>query len=124
MVKAPKVKLLPAILTVTEMERLIGITRKLRYRVFLLAIYSMGLRLGETLSLQAGDIDGQRKQIHVRRGKGYKDRFVPLPDLTYQALRMLWSKHRNLCWLFPNPVHLSAFTMRPHTWTAAALKPP
>ena len=53
----------------------------------------MGLRLRETLSLQVGDIDGQRKQIHVRRGKGHKDRFVPLPDLTYQALRALWSKH-------------------------------
>ncbi|CAB1064150.1 hypothetical protein D1BOALGB6SA_8941, partial [Olavius sp. associated proteobacterium Delta 1] len=35
---------------------------------------------------------------------GHKDRFVPLPDLTYQALRALWCKHRNPCWLFPNPV--------------------
>ena len=36
------------------------------------------------------------------RGKGHKDRFVPLPDLTYHALRSLWQKHRNPCWLFPN----------------------
>ncbi|CAB1062109.1 hypothetical protein D1BOALGB6SA_6885, partial [Olavius sp. associated proteobacterium Delta 1] len=35
---------------------------------------------------------------------GHKDRFVPLPDLTYQALRALWCKHRNPCWLFPNPL--------------------
>jgi len=54
--------------------------------------------------LQVGDIDGQRKQIHIRRGKGHKDRFVPLPDLSYQALRVLWYKHRNPCWLFPNAV--------------------
>jgi site-specific recombinase XerD len=64
---------------------MIAATRNLRYRVFLLATYSMGLRLGEVLSLQVGDIDGQRKQVHIRRGKGHKDRFVPLPDLTYPA---------------------------------------
>jgi len=101
-VKAPKVRSLPDILTVSEVEQLIGATRNLRYRIFLLATYSMGLRLGETLSLQVGDIDGQRKQVHIRRGKGHKDRFVPLPDLTYEGLRALWCKHRNPCWLFPN----------------------
>lgn len=103
-IKAPEVRSLPDILTVAEVEQLIGATRKLRYRVFVLATYSMGLRLGETLALQVGDVDGQRKQIHVRRGKGHKDRFVPLPDLTYQALRALWCKHRNPCWLFPNAI--------------------
>ena len=103
-VKAPKVRSLPDILTVTEIEKMIGATRKLRYRVFLLTTYSMGLRLSETLSLQVGDIDGERKLVHIRRGKGHKDRFVPLPDLTYQALRALWCKHRNPNWLFPNAV--------------------
>jgi site-specific recombinase XerD len=48
-VKAPKVRTLPDILTTTEVEQLIGATRNLRYRVFLLATYSMGLRLSETL---------------------------------------------------------------------------
>jgi len=103
-VKAPKIRSLPDILTVDEVERLIGATCKLRYRVFLLATYSMGLRLSETLNLQVSDIDGQRKLVHIRRGKGHKDRFVPLPDLTYQALRALWCKHRNQRWLFPNAV--------------------
>ena len=101
-IKPPKVRTLPDIFSVSEVEQLIGATRKLRYRVFLLTTYSMGLRLGETLSLQVGDIDGQRKQVHIRRGKGHKDRFVPLPDLTYLALRVLWRKHRNPSWLFPN----------------------
>ena len=50
-VKVPKVRSLPDILTTTEVEQLIGATRKLRYRVFLLATYSMGLRLSETLAL-------------------------------------------------------------------------
>ena len=91
-IKAPKVRSLPDILTIAEVEQLIGATRKLRYRVFLLATYSMGLRLSETLALQVGDIDGKRKRVHIRRGKGHKDRFVPLPDLTYHALRALWCK--------------------------------
>jgi integrase/recombinase XerD len=103
-IKAPRVRTLADILSVAEVEQLIGATRNLRYRVFILATYSMGLRLGETLALEVGDIDGPRRQVHIRRGKGHKDRLVPLPDLTYQALRALWRKHRNPRLLFPNPV--------------------
>jgi integrase len=107
-VKPPKVKSLPDILTPSEIELIIGKTRKLRYRVFLLTTYSMGLRLSETLSLQVGDIDSERKLVHIRRGKGHKDRFVPLPDLTLEGLRELWRKHRHPKLLFPNangPLH-------------------
>lgn len=103
-VKPPKVKSIPDILTPSEIERLLGATRKLRYRVFLLTVYSMGLRLDEALSLQVSDIDAQRKLVHIRRGKGAKDRMVPLPDLTLTALRTLWTKHRHPDLLFPNPV--------------------
>jgi integrase len=103
-VKAPRVKTLPDILTLTEIEQLIGATRKLRYRVFLLTTYSMGLRLSETLALEVGDIDRERQQGHIRRGKGHKDRLVPLPDLTYQGLRALWCKHRHPRLLFPSAV--------------------
>lgn len=53
-VKPPKVKSIPEILTSAEVEKLIGATRKLRYRIFLLTTYSMGLRLEEALSLQVG----------------------------------------------------------------------
>ncbi len=56
----------------------------------------------ETLSLQVGDIDASRKRVHVRRGKGHKDRLVPLPDLALLGLRELWTKHRNPTLLFPN----------------------
>ena len=102
MVKPPKVKSIPDILTPTEIEQLICATKKMRYRVFLLTTYSMGLRLTEALSLEVGDIDAGRKRIHVRRGKGHKDRMVPLPDRTLEALRILWSKHRHPRLLFPN----------------------
>jgi integrase/recombinase XerD len=101
-VKPPKVRTIPDILTPDEIERIIGKARKLRYRVFLLTTYSMGLRLGETLALQVGDIDAERKRVHIRRGKGHKDRLVPLPDLTLTGLRALWRRHRNPNLLFPN----------------------
>jgi len=101
-VKPPKVKTIPDILTPSEIEQIIGATRKLRYRVFILTTYSMELRLGEILSLQVGDIDAQRKLVHIHRGKGHKDRFIPLPDLTLTGLWELWKSHRNPNFLFPN----------------------
>jgi len=101
-VKPPRVKTIPDILSIAEIERLIAATRKLRYRVFLLTTYSMGLRLEEALSLQISDIDAERHLVHIRRGKGHKDRMVPLPDLTLKALRALWAKHRHPSWIFPN----------------------
>jgi integrase len=101
-IKPPKIHTIPDILTPSEIERLIGATRKLRYRIFLLSTYSMGLRLEEALSLQVGDIDAERQRVHVRRGKGHKDRLVPLPDLTYEGLRALWRKHRHPKLIFPN----------------------
>lgn len=62
----------------------------------------MGLRLEEALSIQVRDIDAGMKRVHIRRGKGHKDRLVPLPDLTLKALRALWCKHRHPKLIFPN----------------------
>jgi len=101
-VKPPKIKTIPDILTTTEIERMIARARMLRYRVFILLTYSLGLRLEEALALQVGDIDADRKLIHIRRGKGHKDRLLPLPDLTLKALRTLWSSHRHDYLLFPS----------------------
>ena len=103
-IKPPKIRSLPDILTPREVERLMGAARKLRYRVFILTTYSMGLRLGETLALEVGDIDAATRRVHIRRGKGHKDRFVPLPNLTCNALRALWARHRHPRLLFPNAV--------------------
>jgi len=102
MIRAPQIRSLPDILSLAEIERLIGSARKLRYRVFVLTTYSMGLRLGETLALEVGDIDREQGRVHIRRGKGHKDRLVPLPELTYLGLRALWARHRHPRLLFPN----------------------
>lgn len=101
-VKPPKVKSLPDVLTVDEVYAIICKVIKLRYKVCLFATYSMGLRLGEGINLQVGDIDSKRMMVHVRKGKGGRDRFVPLPDATLIALRKYWRTHRNPMLLFPN----------------------
>jgi integrase/recombinase XerD len=100
--KPPQVRSLPDILTREETWKLINTTRKLRYRVFFLTVYSMGLRLGEGLQLEIGDIDSVRHRVHVRMGKGKKDRYVPMPEVTLRALRQYWSTHRHPRLLFPN----------------------
>ncbi|MBK1674939.1 recombinase [Ectothiorhodospira shaposhnikovii] len=104
LIKPPKSQRLPDIVTVAEAGRLFDATRILSYRVFYFTLYSLGLglRLGEGLRLQAGDIDASRARVHVRDAKGNKDRLVPLPDVTLTVLRNFWRTHRNPVWLFPS----------------------
>jgi len=100
-IKPPQVKRLPDVLTLKELERLINGTRERRYQTFILVCFSMGLRLGEALTIKVGDIDSERGLLHVRQAKGKKDRFVILPQMALQALRDYWVTHRNPDWLFP-----------------------
>jgi site-specific recombinase XerD len=51
--------------------------------------------------LQVGDVDAARMMVRVHRGKGAKDRFVPLPSSTLRILRQYWVTHRYPVWLFP-----------------------
>ena len=101
-VNPPKARSLPDVPTREEVQRLINGVYRLRYRVFFFVIYSMGLRLGEGLGMEIGDIDSNQRRVHVRQGKGGKDRYVPLPDPTLQHLRRFWRTHRHPRLLFPN----------------------
>ena len=102
LIKPPKSQRLPDIVTVDEARRLFAATRVVSYRVFYFALYSLGLRLGEGLRLQVGDIDALRQRVHIRDAKGNRDRFVPLPQATHHVLRRFWSVHRHPVLLFPN----------------------
>lgn len=102
LIKPRRSQRLPDIVTVEEAKRIIAATRVASYRVFFFTLYSLGLRLGEGLRLQVGDIDAVRARVHIRDAKGNKDRFVPLPQATHQVLRRFWSVHRNPVLLFPN----------------------
>jgi site-specific recombinase XerD len=70
----------PAVLSQAEVRQVLAAVRTLRYRVCLTVMYAYGLRLLEGLRLQASAVDGGRHLLHIRGGKGGKDRFVPLPD--------------------------------------------
>lgn len=92
---------LPAVLSAQEVRRLLKAATPLHNQVYFTTVYSLGLRLHEALYLQVSDIDGQRLQVHVHRGKGAKDRYVPLPEETLALLRTYWKTHQNRPWLFP-----------------------
>src|SRR4051812_13154664 len=96
-----KEKRLPDVLSVDEVRRLIAAVRTHHNRTYFWTVYSLGLRLEEGLRLQVGDIDSDRMVVHVHRGKGAKDRYVPLPSRTREVLRQYWATHRHPEWLFP-----------------------
>jgi len=100
-VRPAREKKLPVVLSAGEVGRVLGCVRRFRYRACLSTIYGCGLRLGEGVRLKVADIDSERMVLHVRQGKGGKDRYVPLPKQTLALLRQQWSSHRHRQWLFP-----------------------
>ena len=92
---------LPTVLSREEVRSLLGCVHTAHNRAFLATVYACGLRLQEALHLEVSDIDSGRMMLHVHRGKGAKDRLVPLPHSTLAALRTHWRTHRNPRLLFP-----------------------
>jgi integrase/recombinase XerD len=95
------VKSLPEVLTIEQVHQIIDACTTLRMSVYFWTVYSLGLRMNEGLNLQIGDIDGQRMMVHIHRGKGAKDRYIPLPLSTLLALRRYWLTHQHPKFLFP-----------------------
>jgi integrase/recombinase XerD len=100
-IRPPKEEKLPVVLSIGEVGCILKCVHRERYRICLGLIYACGLRLLEGVYMQVKDIDGERMQVQVRGGKGNKDRYVPLPQVTLGMLRRYWSRHRNRVWLFP-----------------------
>jgi integrase/recombinase XerD len=111
LVRPAKEKKLPVVLSVEEVHQVLGCVRLRHYRVCLTTIYSCGLRLQEGVQLQVADIDSARMLVHVHRGKGAKDRFVPLPQHTLELLRGYWAAHRNPTWIFPTTRPADVFSL-------------
>ncbi len=101
LVRPPIPKKLPIVLSPEEVWRVVDHVRRPHYRVCLSVIYACGLRLLEGVRLQVSQIDSARMQLHIRGGKGNKDRAIPLPPRTLTLLRAHWRLHRNPVWLFP-----------------------
>jgi len=105
--KAP----MPVILSQIEIPRLLDGFTNAKYRMFFTLIYATGIRIREASQLQTQDIDAMQQVIHVRNGKGGKDRLVPMSGKLYGLLRAYYKHERPPApWLFTsragNPVSL------------------
>jgi len=101
-IKPPKVKRLPNIISPEQVAKVINHTREPRFKVLFLTLYTMGLRINEGLHLTIHDIDSQTMQVHIRNAKGGKDRLVPLPQRTLHAFRSYWCTHHHPELIFPS----------------------
>src|SRR6266705_3241995 len=95
---------LPAVLTVEEVARLIDSARNLLDRTLLMVLYSTGMRNFELRQLQVKDIDSKSMLIHIQRGKGGRDRYVPLSPKLLETLREYWRWMKPKTWLFPGTI--------------------
>jgi site-specific recombinase XerD len=96
---------LPIILTREEAIRLIDSASNLFHRAMLITMYSTGMRRAELCRLKVEDIDSTRMLIHIRQGKGGKDRDVPLSPKTLETLREYWRWMKPKTYLFPGTVN-------------------
>lgn len=95
---------LPVVPSADEVDRFLEAVPVVRYRMLLTVAYGCGLRLSEAVRLEPRDIDSSRMVIHVRRGKGKKDRYVTLSPVLLDLLRCYWLSERPRRWLFPSPL--------------------
>jgi site-specific recombinase XerD len=95
---------LPVVLSIEEVRQILALIRNEVYRTALQLIYSLGLRLNEGVHLMRADIDLERRQVRVRNGKGAKDRYVPLPEVTRLLLCEFLKQTPAQPWLFPGRI--------------------
>jgi integrase len=105
---------LPAVLSRDEVLRLFAAAAEGRDRTLVRTTYACGLRIGEVVRLRVTDIDGGRRVLLVRQGKGQKDRLLPLSPVLLGELRAYWRRYRPAEWLFPGqrrgrPLHLGSW---------------
>lgn len=109
-VRAKRPIIVPVVLTRAETDRLFRAATTQAIYTHLRTVYSCGFRMSEALSMRTGDIDRACGALHVRRGKGDKNRSVILPAATLRMLGQYWRTHRNPEWIFPNELHPSDVT--------------
>jgi integrase/recombinase XerD len=95
-------KRLPTILSKDEVARLINASGNLFRRALLMTLYGTGMRRSEAACLKISDIDSQRMIIRVVKGKGGKDRDLPLSPALLETLREYWRWRKPRLYLFPS----------------------
>jgi site-specific recombinase XerD len=102
-IKLPSIKRdnkLPVVLSREEMKALLKASTLLKHRVLIGVLYGCGLRCHEVRSLLIKDVDFQRNMIHVRQGKGRKDRYVPIGENLSRGLKTYLDAEHPHKWLF------------------------
>jgi site-specific recombinase XerD len=99
--RAKPKKTLPKVLSHAEVRSFLDALRSPKHRAIAFILYSSGLRVSEAARLKVKDIDSDRNQIHVRQGKGRKDRYVMLSPVVLGVLREYVRVDRPYDWLFP-----------------------
>ena len=101
--KRPKKdKKLPVVLSREEISRILSSITNIKHRLILMLIYSAGLRVSEVVKLKPGDIDAERKLIHIKGGKGRKDRYTMLSEVAMETIRRYLKEYGQSKWLFPS----------------------
>jgi integrase/recombinase XerD len=95
---------LPNVLSQDEVKRLIEGTRNRMHRTILMLLYATGVRRTEASRIKVSDIDSGRMVIHIRRGKGLRDRDVPLTPKLLEELREYWRWKKPAVYMFPSKV--------------------
>jgi site-specific recombinase XerD len=95
-------KRIPVVLSREEVLKFLQGILSRKQRMLLTTMYATGMRVGEAVQLTVADIDSRRMTILVSRGKGNKQRLVPLSPKLLTELRLFWQTHRNPVWLFPS----------------------
>lgn len=80
--------------------RILTAPSNIKHRAILMLIYSAGLRVGEVVKLKLEDIDSNRRLIHIKGGKGRKDRFTILSEVALKILKKYYSQYKPRKWLF------------------------
>jgi integrase/recombinase XerD len=93
---------LPTVLSQDEVTRLIEAATNRMHSMLLMLLYATGMRRSEASLLKVSDIDSQRMVIHIHRGKGMRDRDVPLTPKLLEALRDYWRWKKPRVYLFPS----------------------
>ena len=93
---------LPTVLSQDEVVRLIEAAPNRLYRMILVLLYATGVRRTEAARIKVEDIDSQRMVIHIRQGKGARDRDVPLSPKLLEELRSWWRWKKPRGYLFPS----------------------
>src|SRR5213593_3564342 len=104
-VRIAEPQVLPIVLSRSEVQSVIGVVREPRFRTCLRLMYHCGLRVGEAVRIEVKDIHGRENppRLHVKNGKGGKDRYVPITPAMVEELRQWWRTHQNPRFLFPTP---------------------